>query len=501
MKMAVRRGSIVALGIILQICLSLSVYLFLGKYIKIIGIFYSVLSILIVLWMIKESKRLSATIPWIIIIMIFPLVGSLLFIIIGRNIHRSKRLKSINKEIEDSWKYLKQDSKVKKEIEKYGYTDLKYISDFAKFPVTKNNKVDYYSIGDDAFPVMLEELKKAKKFIFIEYFIINQGIMWNSILEILKDKAQNGVDVRVIYDDMGSLAMLPSNYPKHLESFGIKCIAFNELKPFAGVIMNNRDHRKMTIIDGHTAFSGGINISDEYINLVHPHGHWKDNVIRIKGEAVWNFTVMFLSIWNSYRKDDLDYKKFKYQFKTLSKEKGYVAPYGESPLDDEVVGEDVYLNMINEAKKYVYIYTPYLIIDTDMINALTRSAKKGVDVRLVVPGIPDKKVVYSLTKSYFETLIKGGVKIYQYTEGFVHSKVFISDNVVATVGTINLDYRSLYLHFECGVLMREVKAIKDIYKDITQAMEKSHQVTKEEVHSKFFKNLWQAILRLFAPLM
>ncbi len=499
--MFLKRAVVVAIGLILQICLTLFVYLFLGKYIKIIGILYSILSVIIVLSIVKNSKRLSSDLPWIIIIMLFPIIGSLLYVIIGRNIHRSKLLKSINENISNSEKYLIQDKKILEEINTKNYTDLKYIANFAKFPVTKNNIVKYYPLGDDVFPVMLEELKKAKKFIFIEYFIINKGTMWNQILDILKQKAQDNVEVRVIYDDLGSLMLLPSDYPEYLKKFNIKCLPFNKLKPFAGVIMNNRDHRKMMIIDGQTVFSGGINIADEYININSAYGHWKDNGIMVKGEAVWNFTVMFLTMWNSFQKEDQDYFKYKHEFKKLSNTKGYVAPYGESPLDDEIVGEDIYLNIIDNAKKYVYIYTPYLIIDTDMINALSRASKKGVDVRLIVPGIPDKKTVYTLTSSYFEPLIAGGVKIYKYTPGFVHSKVFVSDDEVATVGTINLDYRSLYLHFECGVYLKEVEAIKDIVKDLKETLEKCEEVTKEKVKCRFLKKLWYAILRLFAPLM
>ena len=314
-------------------------------------------------------------------------------------------------------------------------------------------------------------------------------------------KANSGLDVRVLYDDMGSFAMLPSNYPKLLGKYGIKCMQFNKLSPFAGIIMNNRDHRKMMIIDGHTAFSGGINISDEYININSKLGVWKDNGIRIKGEAVWNFTVMFLEMWNSFKKEDNDYNKYKYNFTEKYKENGFVVPYGESPLDDVITGEDIYLNIINQAKKYVYIYTPYLIIDTDMINSLILAARRGVDVRIVVPGIPDKKIVYDLTSSYFYTLIKGGVKIYTYTNGFVHSKVFLSDDEIATVGTINLDYRSLYLHFECGIYMKDTNVIKDIKKDFEDSFKESHKVDEKEAKNGLFKGLWQAILRLFAPMM
>ena len=480
MWMAVKRGIVVAIGLLIQILLTLFIYLKFGEFISIIQVVYGLLSIIIVLMIIKYSKRLSSDLIWILLIMLFPLIGTLLYIILSNNMKRSKVLKNINENIENGQKYLIQDEFIKKEIDTKNLGQLKYISEFAGFPVTKNNEINYYSLGDDVYPVMLEELKKAKKFIFIEYFIINNGTMWQEILDILKEKANSGLDVRVLYDDMGSFAMLPSNYPKLLGKYGIKCMQFNKLSPFAGIIMNNRDHRKMMIIDGHTAFSGGINISDEYININSKLGVWKDNGIRIKGEAVWNFTVMFLEMWNSFKKEDNDYNKYKYNFTEKYKENGFVVPYGESPLDDAITGEDIYLNIINQAKKYVYIYTPYLIIDTDMINSLILAARRGVDVRIVVPGIPDKKIVYDLTSSYFYTLIKGGVKIYTYTNGFVHSKVFLSDDEIATVGTINLDYRSLYLHFECGIYMKDTNVIKDIKKDFEDSFKESHKVDEKE---------------------
>ena len=282
MKMAIKRGVVVGISLILQIMLSLTFLLFLGKYIAIIETFYLIFSILLVLAIIKESKNLSSDLPWIIIILLFPIAGALLYVVIGGNLHRSKILKNINKQIENSRKYLIQDEKIKLEMQENDFDKLKYISNYVGFPVTKNNDLKYYKFGELAYPTMLEELEKAEKFIFLEYFIINKGTMWNSILDVLVKKAKDGVDVRVIYDDMGCIAMLPSNYPKTLESIGIKCIAFNEVKPFLGVIMNNRDHRKMMIIDGRVVFTGGINLSDEYINKTSPHGVWKDNVLKIK---------------------------------------------------------------------------------------------------------------------------------------------------------------------------------------------------------------------------
>ena len=434
--------------------------------------------------------------------MLFPIVGALLYIVIGGNLHKSKVLKAIKKSEEKGNKYFIQDEKIKKEIESQNNGKINYLMNYLNFPVTKNNDIKYYKLGELAYPEMIQELKNAKNFIFLEYFIIKNGTMWSEILKILEEKAKEGLDVRLIYDDMGCIAFLPTSYHKQMEAKGIKCIAFNKLNPFLGVIMNNRDHRKMMIIDGKTVFSGGMNLADEYINLEHPYGKWKDNGIKITGEAVWNFTIMFLNMWNYYRKDDTDYKKYKYDFsKENLPENGYTVPYGETPLDNEIVGENVYLNIINQAQKYVYIMTPYLIIDTDMINSLILASKRGADVRIVVPGIPDKKIVYSLTTSYFETLIKNGVKIYKYTPGFVHSKVFVSDDNIATVGTINLDYRSLYLHFECGVFMQDVDVVKDVKQDLIDTIEKSHLVSKKEATPKLLKGVWQAVLRLFAPLM
>ena len=431
--------------------------------------------------------------------MYYPLVATLMYFIIGNNKHNSKVLKSIVQSEKDAKKYFVQNPKIRKEFK--DNSRIRYLSDFSGYPVTKNNEVTYYPLGEDAFKAMLEELKKAEKFIFFEYFIVNQGTMWNAILEILEEKAKQGIDVRVMYDDLGCLPTLKKSYPKELEKKGIQCEVFNKLHPISGVIMNNRDHRKILVIDGKVAFSGGINIADEYININSPYGHWKDNGIKVVGDAVWNYTVLFLSLWNAFRKEDEDFTIFKYDFKDKVLENGYVVPYGESPLDSEITGEDIYLNIINQANHYVYIFTPYLIIDTDMINALSLAAKRGVDVRIVIPGIPDKKLVYTVSESYVESLVNSGVKIYKYTPGFVHAKVFVADDHIATVGTINLDYRSLYLHFECGTYLEDVACIKDIKRDLEDTIQKSHKITKEEAMPSLLKAVWQGILRLVAPLM
>jgi len=501
MKDAIKRAIIVAIGVSLQILLGMFINIYLMEHIFVVNIFYIFISFLLTLSLIKDSKNYSYTLPWIIIVLLFPIFGTLMYIVLGNNIAKSKTLKSIVEHEKTSKKYLIQDEQIAEKFENNGR--LKYISNFAGFPVTTDNEVKYYPLGELAFEAMKESLREAKKFIFFEYFIVCPGKMWGEIFDILKQKAHEGLDVRVMYDDMGCISTLKSDYPKRLVSYGIKCISFNRLNPISGLIMNHRDHRKILIIDGKVAFSGGINIADEYINLVNPYGLWKDNAFKIEGNAVWNFTVMFLTMWNSSlpKDEDVDYTKFKYSFPNRKIQNGFTVPYGETPLDKEVTGEDIYLNIINQATKYVYIFTPYLIIDTDMINSLILAAKRGVDVRLVIPGIPDKKIVYTLSESYVTPLVKGGVKVYKYTPGFVHSKVFVADDQVATVGTINLDYRSLYLHFECGCYFENCDVVATIKEDLVNSIDQSHQVTKEEAEPSLIKAIWQAILRLIAPLM
>lgn len=496
-----KRLFIVTLSFIFQIVFSMSLATLLSEFVIIIKIAYFILSFLLILEIIKNTKSLSANLPWIVLIIVLPVAGSMLYLFIGNDLHSSKTLKKVNKEVEYSKKYYEQDEDILKDINSNDLDKLRYLALDAKFPVTKNNKVKYFPLGELAYGEMLKELKKAKEYIFLEYFRIERGNMWNSILEILQEKVKEGVEVRLIYDDFGSIAPLPNDYNKQLEKMGIKVVVFNEVKPFLGIIMNNRDHRKIMIIDGKVAFCGGINLADEYINKKMRFGHWKDNALMIKGEGVYNFIVMFLSLWNAYKHEDKDYKVFKKEQKKDYKGNGYLSSYCDNPLNSEHVGENVYLNIINQAKRYLYISTPYLIIDSELNKALTLAAKRGVDVRIIVPKIADKKIVYSISSSYFPHLMENGVKIYTYTPGFIHSKVFVADDKIATVGTFNLDYRSLYLHFECGVYMEQVNEIKNIKKDLVDAIEASHEVKIEETKLGFFKEVWQGILRLIAPLL
>ena len=463
-----------------------------------------VIGVLIVLLIVKNSRHLSSDMMWIILIMAAPILGSVLYLFLAGDMVVSKTFRSLVRTTKEAAKYYHQDPEILKELcEKYPENkgQFRYISGSAGFPFYFNTGFDYYELGDIGHPVMLEELRKAEKFIFLEYFIIEEGEMWNSMLEILEEKVKEGVEVRVMYDDLGSFMTLDAFYAKKLEEKGIKCISFNRINPILGIIMNHRDHRKIMVIDGKVAFSGGVNLADEYINVKVIHGHWKDNIIRITGEAVWSYTVMFLTHWNALRPTDEDYEVFRCAEPLPGEKDGYIAPYGETPLDHEITAQNIYMSILNQAEDYVYIMTPYLIIDTEFINALILAAKSGVDVRMITPGIPDKKIVWDITRSYYRQLIEGGVKVYEYTPGFIHAKVFVSDDYTATVGTVNLDYRSLYLHFENGTYLYGSKKVLNVRDDFLNTLEKCHLMELKEIRHSFLREVILSILRLFAPLM
>lgn len=465
-----------------------------------IEVFLHILAVIVVLNIIRTSKHLSSDITWIFLIILFPVPATFVFLMTYFNLFINRTFKSIVKEEKKAVTFLNQDDEVledlKNECPTY-YQDFMFLKN-SNFPIYYNNNFDYYSPGEKGFPVLLSELKKAKKYIFMEYFIIEEGIMFNSILDILKEKVKEGVECRVMYDDMGSLHTLPKSYANILESYGIKAVTFNKVTPILSTIMNNRDHRKILIIDGKVAFSGGINLADEYINKKVVHGKWLDNIIRVKGKAVDSMLVTFLTNWNALRHEDVDYRDFMVEHREKVKD-GFIVPYSETPLDFELTAQSVYMDILNRAQDYVYIMTPYLIIDEEMINCLIHTAKKGVDVKIIVPGVADKKIIHDIGESYYDQLIRGGVKIYEYRPGFVHAKVFVSDDISSVVGTINLDYRSLYLHFENAVLLYKSKKIMDIKKDFLNALDDSVEIK----HARFslVKNFLMSVLRIFASLL
>lgn len=506
LHVALNRAVITGLIVILQVGFFMLEIFRWGNYYVPIAFALRCISLGAVISIILRANNPAVKLAWVVPILMFPLFGGIMYLAFG-HVFLSGKLRAGRKRTADHiGKNLKQDQRIIARLEEDNpgiANQSKYILDYAGTPVWDRTSADYYPDGLPYWKQMLEDMEHAKHFIFLEFFILGEGKMWNTVLDILERKAKEGVEIRLIYDDVGSVFILPKKYYETIEKKGIKCIAFNRLIPFMALILNNRDHRKIVVIDGKVGYTGGINMSDEYINYTHPHGdHWKDAGIRIEGQAVWNFTVMFLQMWNMSRYTEEDYSAYYYRFDGKPDMKGYVQPYMDSPLDSELVGENVYLNMIGYAKKYIYIYTPYLITDNEMYTALKLAAKRGVDVRIVTPGVPDKKTIYWLTQSNYQNLIEAGVMIYQYTPGFLHSKCVLCDGEVATVGTVNFDYRSFYHHFECGVYLYQVDALKALEKDMEETFAVSEPITLEWCRKKFVKtNVIGPVLKLFSPLL
>ncbi len=369
--------------------------------------------------------------------------------------------------------------------------------------VFKNTKQTYYPLGEDMWQAMLSDLEKAEKFIFMEYFIIEEGRFWNSILDILKRKAAEGVTVRVLYDDIGCMSTLPGDYHKHLAKFGIEAAPFSRLHGQADGEFNNRSHRKICVIDGKVGYTGGVNIADEYINKIERFGHWKDTGVRLEGEAVWELTRLFLTDYGINAKVLPERKCEFYPKQSDLHADGYVIPFGDAPypLYERRVGKSVIQNMLASATKYMYMTTPYLIIDNELCQSIENAALRGVDVRIIVPHIPDKKLVFGMTRSFYHRLMKSGVKIYEYKPGFIHAKSYIADGEYAMIGTINLDYRSLVHHFENGVWMYRCESIKDLKKDIEETMAKSIKVTSDMLKTGLITRFIRSVVRIFAPML
>lgn len=505
-KVVYGRTLIVISLVFIQLIVFFSVYIFLHEYITYIIGASTALSLVVLVYIINNRTNPMYKISWIIPVAVMPIFGSLLYLFTHTQIETKLIAKRYDKSLKETRSYLEQDKEVLKELEhdNLGVASIgKYIANYGMYPVYKNTSAKYFPLGEDKFKDMIKELKKAKNFIFMEYFIIEEGVMWDTILDILKSKVKEGVEVRVMYDGLCCLSLLPYKYPKNLERMGIKCKMFSPIKPALSTYQNNRDHRKILVIDGHTAFTGGVNLADEYINLKERFGHWKDIAVMIKGDAVKSLTMMFLQMWNITEKEKEDYEKYILPKEEVSvKSDGFVVPYGDSPLDFENLGEEVYFDIIHQATKYVHIMTPYLILDNEMITALTHAAKRGVETIIIMPYIPDKPYAFWVAKTYYAELIECGVQIYEYTPGFVHAKCFVSDNDKAVVGTINLDFRSLYLHFECGTFFYKSSVISKIEDDFLYTLSKCKKITLEDCKALPFKEkIIGSALRIFAPLM
>lgn len=475
------------------------------------------LSVLMALAVVNKDMKPYDKLSWIFLILCVPIFGCICYYLFGRSGLTKRQRLRMESVIEDMKPYRAEDTTVREALyldDSRAGKQSDYIMNFSGYPLFREETTRYFACGEDMFPSMLEDLRKAESYIFLEYFIIQPGKMFGSILEILEKKAAQGVDVRIIYDDIGSIQTLPPKYYEILRKKGIRCVCFNPFRPVLSVVMNNRDHRKILVVDGKIAYTGGINLADEYINEVVRFGYWKDAAVRVTGPGAWSFSTMFLEMWNYIVRGKEDYAAFRPSFPAAAAAEagkkddgdpasgGFVQPFSDSPLDQEDVSENIYLRIISRADRYVYIFTPYLILSWEMNRALVNAAKCGVDVRIVTPGIPDKKTVYLLTQANYESLIRGGVRIYQYTPGFLHSKCIVSDDKYAVVGSINLDFRSLYLHFECGAFLYKAQAVAQVKEDAEQTITQSHEISLEECENKnFFLQLLLSILHLFAPLL
>lgn len=460
--------------------------------------------LIVALIVVTRPGNPAAKITWILLIMLFPVFAIPFYLFVDAELgHRfvRARLEEIEEESAPLLHSAPKDSLALKEADPGMAGLASYLQRVGNFPVYRNSGAAYYPIGEEAFEAILAELQRAERFIFLEYFIVDEGYMWGRILKILEQKAAAGVEVRALYDGTCALYKLPYQYPKQLEQLGIQCRMYAPLRPLVSTHYNNRDHRKILVVDGRCAFTGGINLADEYINRTHPHGHWKDVAIRITGEAVRTFTLMFLQMWNAEGRGMEDFTGYLNASGPVDAQ-GWVLPYGDSPFDGENVAEMVYMDILNRAVKYVHIMTPYLIIDNEMVTALTFAAKRGVDVKLITPGWPDKKTVFALTRSYYRELIAGGVQIYEYTPGFIHAKTFVSDDATAVTGSINLDYRSLYLHFECAALLYRNPVVADIERDFQKTLAECRQITLEDCRKdRLTRRITGFLLRPLAPLM
>lgn len=504
-KLIFQRVVIVSLAILVQILFLLAGLTQAMEYWRWVTGGIYLLSWVCVVLIISNNSNPSYKIAWIVLLLAFPVAGVLIYLLFGGNrISRkeSVQLAQIEQVVAAS---LPQNDAVIKRLareEAPGYNHARYLHSSSGYPIYDNSFARYFPDGDACWQSMLEDLKTAKQYIFLEFFILDEGVMWNSILDILKEKAAQGVDVRVLYDDFGCITRLPMRYAKTLESFGIRARAFNPYVPLMKVRMNNRDHRKLMIIDGEVGYTGGINLADEYINRTHPYGVWKDCGIRISGEAVWSMTVMFLSMWDPSERLAQDVAFFRPKYAPQPNAVGYIQPFADSPLDGEDIGAAILQSLIQSARQRVWLMTPYLILDDKMTSALCVAAKTGVDVRIITPGTPDKWYVHAVTRANYEVLTEAGVRIFEYQPGFVHAKVCLSDDCYAVVGTVNLDFRSLYLHFEDAVYLAGCDAVRAVADDFEAVLPQCREMTFGRCkHVYLYQRLLRSILRVFSPLL
>ncbi|MEA5151903.1 MAG: phospholipase D-like domain-containing protein [Oscillospiraceae bacterium] len=505
-KVLFSRAGLVALLLLLQIAILIGVQVRFKAFLPHYYLIVSVFCVVMVLYLFNGKFDPSAKLTWLVVIMLMPAFGALLLLYTQSDVgHRlmKGRFAQIMADTKDD---IPQDAGTLEKFRRDAPSAAGlacYLGRTGCHPVYDKTAVTYFPLGEDKFKELLIQLDRAEKFIFLEYFIIDEGLMWGRVLELLAKKAAQGVEVRVMYDGSCEFSTLPHDYPRRLAELGIKCKMFGPIAPFVSTHYNYRDHRKILVIDGRVAFNGGVNLADEYINRFKKHGHWKDTAVMLRGEAARSFTLMFLQMWNVDEREQEDFEKYiTAEAEPAADAAGYVLPYGDCPLDDERVGEWTYMDILNRAERYVHIMTPYLILDGEMETAMKFAAERGVDVSLILPGIPDKKLIYALAKTHYSSLLRSGVKLYEYTPGFVHAKVFVSDDREAVVGSINLDYRSLYHHFECATYLNRVSCIGEIAADFEKTRALCRTVTPETVKAeKLSVRIAGYLMKVVAPLL
>lgn len=503
------RTTVILLLLVLQFAGLFAIFAYFERYVSFAYGGFALLSLVMAIYVVSSSSNPTIKLSWIVLIMTFPVFGTLLYLFVDKEFGHHFMHRRLQRVLDRTRCFTKSDPRLLSELKKSdkALANLaRYADEKAGYPIYRGGVSRYFASGEAFWLDLLEKLEKAEHFIFLEYFIIEEGEMWGRILDILKRKAEAGVEVRVMYDGTCAITLLPYGYPKQLAALGIQCRMFAPLRPFVSTHYNNRDHRKIVVIDGKAAYTGGANLADEYIGRKNRFGEWKDCAVRIEGEAVRSFTLMFLQMWNIPRRSpEENYEKYLCA-STPDEDKagtgGYVIPYADSPLDGEKVGETVYMDIINTACDYVYIMTPYLILDNEMTTALRNAAGRGVDVRILLPSVPDHKLAFALAKMHYAELIPAGVKIYEYTPGFVHSKLFVSDDRKAVAGSVNLDYRSLYLHFECAAYFYGMPVVDEIRTDFEKTFAESKEIRAGDLKKNtLMRRLYGGLLKLVAPLM
>lgn len=507
-KNSIGRLMLAVIAIAAEVLLITTLIFTLNEKYTILAALSRILALVVVIGISTKSTSASVKLPWVVMILLNPIIGVTVYLMVGLGGSTRRMRARFLKVDNELFPLLHDDEQIIDEIAEsdLGIANIfRYVSNNAFFPVYNDSNIEFYSEARVALDAQKEAMRKAEHFIFLEYHAIEDSAAFAGVKEILAERASEGVEVRVIYDDVGSIGFIDSSFIKRLEALGIRCRVFNPVVPIANVFLNNRDHRKICIVDGKVGFTGGYNLANEYFNLTRPYGDWKDSGVKLEGNAVHNLTMMFLEIWNATKTQglkDASYECYMPDIKLDRNEPGCcIQPYGDTPLDHEHVGENVYLSIINNADGYVWFTTPYLIISDEMNRALTLAAARGVDVRIVTPGIPDKRAAYAVTRSHYMRLARDGVKIYEYVPGFCHAKQCVADDEIATCGTINLDYRSLYHHFENGVVMYNCRAVRDIKQDFETVFGKCLNVTDRYMEGKISINIFRQVLRLFSVLM